>query len=140
MRDLIMDLVKSYPHDASFPRSILRPVERSFSKTARTSSGTCHSHISRLKAPSVVLALICHSLSGQYYTKIKPPAPLPEKGKAVRACLIECGFCHCACHDFIISICVYYTNCSPRVKRLLFSVSRNCMRYELQFDIFFGHL
>ena len=43
MRDLIMHLVKSYPHDASIPRSILRPAERSFSKTASTSSGTCHS-------------------------------------------------------------------------------------------------
>ena len=47
MRNLIMPFVKSYPYDATFPHSRSRPVERSFSKATRTSSGTQHSRISR---------------------------------------------------------------------------------------------
>ena len=62
MRNLIMPFVKSYPYDATFPHSRSRPVERSFSKTARTSSGTCRSRFSRLRAQDVDLLLINHSL------------------------------------------------------------------------------
>ena len=40
MRNLIMLFVKSYPYDATFPHSRSRPVEWSFSKATRTSSGT----------------------------------------------------------------------------------------------------
>ena len=58
MRNLIMHLVKSYPHDASFSHSRLRPVERSFSRTASTSSGTCHSRTSR-EQPSQVVIFCC---------------------------------------------------------------------------------